>query len=816
MRLSRRGATAWVAVALVALVPLTAESTAAAQPASLTSPTRFLDTRIGLGARPGKLGPGEVLQVAVPPAAAGASSVAINLTATEAEGPGWVKIWPCGEPEPAASSLNFTPEHVAQANSAMVEVGGGGSVCLSTYAPVHVVADLSAWFAGTDDFVGTSPTRILDTRIAGNPLQPNEERRVTVAGTAGVPTTAAVAALNITVDAPPSDGWVAAFPCGTSPSGSTVNFKAGETVATMTVVGLTAGQVCLRSWGVTPVVVDTYGWSTGGGGLRVQSPQRLLDTRQPASWPYGPFAADSTIVLPVAGRNGVPLDAEAALVTVTVDQTGGAGVVTVWPCDQPLPTTSTINTWADQLRSNLAVVRLAADGTACFHLYSTNGSSVALVVDAIGWTTAGPSRRAPALAPPPASGSGGGSCGLSNEAFCSSFDPAAGAALDPSVWSIGRVVGDNHNSQDELALFPSVPVPACRAGVSTATAAADVMVCDSASGRGGQLMTALGAQNYGLLSLAPRQPFDFAGRTGTIVYDVDAETSGNLGWWTSLFITDEPVPVASSATQVIGYLPRYGLGITFDANCGSTGKVGVGSLTVYRNSVESTIVNSNPTCVSAARGTLNHFRVQVSQSTVVIDASDAGGAALRTIFSGNVALSFTRGYVHFQSALRAPQKYQLSPGYAVNTWSRMGFDGPEMAAPIAAVVPNSLTPLGSGVNVGYRLAGGQPLTLTIAGVPGNRTSAVLALTAQFEFGTDPTLSYQLNGGPTHAAAADIAAQKVCQGCPGPDGGSGVGFAFPVDVRELRDGANTITFTSTGQNGSWAYVVANVQLLINGG
>ena len=412
-------------------------------------------------------------------------------------------------------------------------------------------------------------------------------------------------------------------------------------------------------------------------------------------------------------------------------------------------------------------------------------------------------------------------CGLANAAFCSSFDEPAGDAiartgdLDPAIWSVGRVVGEVGATTD-LQPFPAVPVPACQAGLSRATVGSDVSVCDDASGHGGQVLTALGAQNYGLLSLSPWQQFDFAGRTGTVSYDVDALTSGSLGWWTSLFITDQPVPVAASASEVLGYLPRNGLGITFDANCGSAGKVGVGSVTVYANTVETVLPNNGATCVSAARGTLNRFRVQVSQSKITVLASDAGSTNTRTIFSAAANLSFSRGYVHFQSAERAPLKYGVSPSSTTNYWSNVAFDGPVLGVPQVATVADSLTSGGSrGTNIGYALPGGGSLNLTVPGVASKVTAAVLSLTAQFQYGTSPTLSYRLNGGPLHAATADVTGQKVCRGCPGTDGGSGVGYAFPVDVGELRAGSNTITLTATGQTGSWPYIIANVQLLTDG-
>ena len=63
-----------------------------------------------------------------------------------------------------------------------------------------------------------------------------------------------------------------------------------------------------------------------------------------------------------------------------------------------------------------------------------------------------------------------------------------------------------------------MPVPGCKDGLTTATVGSDVSVCDGNSGHDGQVLTALGAQNYGLLSLSPWQPFDFAGRTAGYRY----------------------------------------------------------------------------------------------------------------------------------------------------------------------------------------------------------------------------------------------------------------------------------------------------------
>ena len=371
--------------------------------AAATSPDRVLDTRSGLGvAAAGKLNPGQVLRLALPAAkAANATSVVFNLTATEADGNGWVRAWPCNDAQPATSAINYTPDHVAVANAVVVKAGSS-DVCFSTYTRVHLVVDLAGWFTGTDDFVGVTPNRVLDTRPTNSPLRAGQVRRLKIAGTTGVPADAKFAGLNITVDSPPADGWVVAYPCDVPTTSSTVNFKAGEIVATLALVAFSNGDVCLQTYNVANVIVDVYGYSKGAGELKVQSPQRILDTRSPQSWPYGKAQNGSKITLRVAGRGGVANDAASALLTVTVDNVGGPGFVTAWPCDQSLPTSSTLNTWANQLRSNLALVKLADDGTACLQLYSTNGSSIDMIVDAVGWETGGnPSRPAPPATPTP-------------------------------------------------------------------------------------------------------------------------------------------------------------------------------------------------------------------------------------------------------------------------------------------------------------------------------------------------------------------------------------------------------------------------------
>ena len=376
--------------------------------------------------------------------------------------------------------------------------------------------------------------------------------------------------------------------------------------------------------------------------------------------------------------------------------------------------------------------------------------------------------------------------------------------------------------------FPATPVSACKSGVGSVVAGSDVLVCDASSGHQGQLLTALSAQNYGLLSMRPRQRFDFGGRTGTIAYNVDAVTKGSGSWWTSLFVTDDPTVVASDSAQVLGYLPRNGIGINFDDPCGTTdaSKVAVGSVFVYNNYGETKLGAGGSSCVATRRGSLNHVEVRLSQTQVEVWASDYsvdGGQTFpnfRRVFSGSINLSFSSGYVHFQQAERAPAKYAVAPAYANNYWSSLGFDGPVIGGETGYAVADALStnPDNGALNVGYALLN-NPVGFSVAGVDLNGvTNVALSFAVNYTYAGSASpstvaLRYSLNGGPWRSPPQpNYLASQRCGGCPGPTGGGGVLFNFPVALSDLRAGTNTITFASDNTVNSWPPVLTSLELL----
>ncbi|MCU1504347.1 MAG: hypothetical protein JWM12_3701 [Ilumatobacteraceae bacterium] len=122
-----------------------------------SAPQRILDTRpaalfgttvdgesAGIGRR--AAGQVTVLQVAgragVP---AGATAVALNLTVDQAAAPGFVAAFPCGGDRPDVSNVNYETGATV-ANAAIVRVAPDGTVCLFTYSPTELVADVSGYF----------------------------------------------------------------------------------------------------------------------------------------------------------------------------------------------------------------------------------------------------------------------------------------------------------------------------------------------------------------------------------------------------------------------------------------------------------------------------------------------------------------------------------------------------------------------------------------------------------------------------------------------------------------------------------------------
>lgn len=343
----------------------------------------------------GTLRPGQVLEVNVGGRGnvpVGARGAVLNVTATEAIAPGFLTVYSCDRERPVASSLNYrTGTNVA--NAVFTEVSRAGVVCIFAMTETHVVIDITGYFSESSGFVSLTPSRVLDTRGVhhDNPLVPaGTVTAVTVGGGHGVPTTAAAAALNVTVDRAAGPGFVTVFPCGNErPNASNLNFEAGATVANAVVTKLgTAGQVCLYNSAPVHLVIDVNGAYTSASKYRSIVPSRLLDTRPDGATvdgshrAVGVVGAGTTTEVIVAGRAGVAATATSAMLNVTATESTGPGYVTVHPCGSARPTASTLNLRPGASVPNAVLARIGVDGKVCIYTSSTTH----LVVDVNGFS----------------------------------------------------------------------------------------------------------------------------------------------------------------------------------------------------------------------------------------------------------------------------------------------------------------------------------------------------------------------------------------------------------------------------------------------
>ncbi len=244
------------------------------------NPARVLDTRAGqatidgLQQGEGMRSSGSITQLQITGRAsvpADATAAVLNVTVTEAQGAGFVTVYPCGTAIPTASNINYVAGSTV-ANLVVAKIGAGGAVCLFSNQATHLVVDVNGYFPGATSYHPLDPARLLETRpglptidtqsIGAGLLPAGTVTELTVDGRGGVPTNAATAVLNVTVTGTVAPGFITVYPCGIpTPLASNLNYGIGTTVAIATIVQVGSnGKVCLFNSGATQLVVDVNGY----------------------------------------------------------------------------------------------------------------------------------------------------------------------------------------------------------------------------------------------------------------------------------------------------------------------------------------------------------------------------------------------------------------------------------------------------------------------------------------------------------------------------------------------------------------------------
>jgi hypothetical protein len=194
--------------------------------------------------------------------------------------------------------------------------------------------------------------------------------------------------LNVTVTDPTAPSFLTAWPTGQPlPVASNLNYVAGQTVPNLVVVNVgDGGRVSLyNSNGSAHVVADVAGWYGEAGsssGARYTSvvPSRILDTRYGIGAPQ--VGANASVDIQVTGQGGVPANASAVVLNVTVTQPTATSFLTAWPTGRSRPAVSNLNFVAGQTVPNLVVVQVGDNGMVS--LYNLAGTTH-VVADVAGW-----------------------------------------------------------------------------------------------------------------------------------------------------------------------------------------------------------------------------------------------------------------------------------------------------------------------------------------------------------------------------------------------------------------------------------------------
>jgi len=231
------------------------------------TPARLLDTRskIGISTNTKITNAAISLKVrghgGVPTSA---TSVVLNLTATQTVGSGYLEAYPEGTTRPTASNVNWSATGTTIPNLAVVPIGSDGNVSIFVRSTSHVIADVSGYFStsGTS-FHTVTPLRLLDTRKT-TALASGKTLALQISGVDGIPTTGVKAAvLTVTVTGTTGTGYLAAWADGGSrpTPASNLNWVKGQTIANQVIVPVGSdGKVDFYTSSTTNVIADVVGY----------------------------------------------------------------------------------------------------------------------------------------------------------------------------------------------------------------------------------------------------------------------------------------------------------------------------------------------------------------------------------------------------------------------------------------------------------------------------------------------------------------------------------------------------------------------------
>lgn len=419
---------------------------------------------------------------------------------------------------------------------------------------------------------------------------------------------------------------------------------------------------------------------------------------------------------------------------------------------------------------------------------------------------------------------------MPSAAFCETFDaphPVPGTRsgdLDPTLWGVSRInTGHTNVSANQLndwyaptGYVTCTPSTYCASGttvpgVDIGQAPNDVKVAH------GRLYEAVndGTETKTQLEIYPKQPFDWNGRTGNIVFDVSLDAQSPHAAWPEFWISDRPIPVPLPPDELWPQ-PKNGIGFTIAGAPGCPG-LGVDQFGITTNYVGGFLPIDSQDCVSSgshasAVGALNHIHVEITSTTMKVYATAPGSTVEKLIGSTHFpTLNFSRGLIWMSDAHYNACKFDDQCDH-VFAWDNVGFDGPKTYRDYTFDVPDALTPSSETVvgdpqqqvkGLGYLVSGTTERVLTTGQSVTklqDPTNCAVLFNATPTQGTVPDV--RINGGTwIHTTWPGFTSENIYKA-----------FDVTVPCSEVHYGTpNTISFK--GNNPPGDIIVTNVNLLL---